>query len=194
MKILFFELRFPMLQFVVRNCLVSALRVDRRSAPAPPRRGALRGDEELADLAAQGRGVGDDGTEIDVVGHAVEGAAERDERSGVVGRDRVLGIVDDRPGMGQLAPDLKEGRELDGRRFADGAPEQRALNGRVEAVPAVHDVGNHLPRPRAAKSFLAQLGIEQVQHVGAHLEFPTSLLVPSLRHRCLTSCGLRNGS
>ena len=86
--------------------LVSALRVDRRSASAPPRRGALRGDEELADLAAQGRGVGDDGTEIDVVGHAVEGAAERDERAGVVGRDRVLGIVDDRPGMGQLAPDL----------------------------------------------------------------------------------------
>ena len=43
-----------------------------------------RADEELADLAAQARGVGDDGAEIDVVGHAVERAAERDQRAGVL--------------------------------------------------------------------------------------------------------------
>ena len=41
-------------------------------------------DEKLADLAAQARGVGDDGAEIDVVGHAVERAAERDQRAGVL--------------------------------------------------------------------------------------------------------------
>ena len=34
-------------------------------------------DEELADLAPEPCGVGDDGAEIDVVGHPVEGAAER---------------------------------------------------------------------------------------------------------------------
>ena len=61
-------------------------------------------DQELADFAAQALGVGDDGAEIDVVGHAVERATKRDQRAGVLRHRGVLGIVDDGPGMGQLAP------------------------------------------------------------------------------------------
>ena len=93
----------------------------------------------------EARCIGDDGAEIDVVGEAVERGAERNQRAGVVGNGGVLGIVDDGPGMGQLAPDLEEGRELDRRGLADGAPEQRALGGRIEAVPVLQDVGNEAP-------------------------------------------------
>ena len=67
-------------------------------------------DEELADLAPEPCGVGDDGAEIDVVGHPVERAAERDQRTGVAGDHGALGIVDDGAGMGQVVPDLQEGR------------------------------------------------------------------------------------
>ena len=48
-------------------------------------------------------------------------------------------------------------------------------------VPPVHDVGNHLPRPGAAKRFLARLGIEPVQHVGAHLDVEQDLGRDSVR-------------
>ena len=41
-------------------------------------------DQELADLAAQALGVGDDRGQRDVVGHAVERAAERDQRARIV--------------------------------------------------------------------------------------------------------------
>ena len=42
-------------------------------------------DEELADLAPEPGGVGDNGAEVDVVGHPVERAAQRDQGAGVVG-------------------------------------------------------------------------------------------------------------
>ena len=90
-------------------------------------------DEELADLAPEPCGVGDDGAEIDVVGHPVERAAQCDQRAGVVGDHGALGIVDDGAGMGQFVPDLQEGRELDRRGLADGAPEQGPLGDRIEA-------------------------------------------------------------
>ena len=83
--------------------------------------------------------------------------------------------------MGQLAPDLEEGGKLDRGGLAHGAPEQGAFDGRIEAVPPVHDVGNHLPCPGAAKRFLARLGIEQVQHVGAHLDVEQDLGRDSVR-------------
>ena len=51
-------------------------------------------DEELAHLAPQPHGVGDDRAEVDVVGHAVERAAERDQRARVDWHVGVLGIVD----------------------------------------------------------------------------------------------------
>ena len=54
--------------------------------------------QELADLAAQALGVGDDRGQRDVVGHAVERAAERDQRARIVRHDRVLGIVEHGPG------------------------------------------------------------------------------------------------
>ena len=54
-----------------------------------------RADEELADLAPEPRRIGDDGTEIDVVGEPVERTAERYQRARVVGNGGVLGIVDD---------------------------------------------------------------------------------------------------
>ena len=94
-------------------------------------------DEELAELAPESHGVGNDGAEIDVVGHAVERAAERDQRAGVVRDDGILRIVDDGSGVRQFPPHLEEGRELDGGGFAHGAPEQRALDRRVEAVAAL---------------------------------------------------------
>ncbi len=50
--------------------------------------------------------------------------------------------------MGQLAPDLEEGGELDRGGLADGAPEQRALDACVEAVAAVDDVAGEFPISR----------------------------------------------
>ena len=51
----------------------------------------------------------------------------------------------------------------------------------IEAGPPVHDVGSHLPSPRTAKSRLARLGIELVQHVGAHLDVEQDLGRDSVR-------------
>ena len=132
----------------IRRCLPGP-----GGGPADEGRGVLqsrvarhaRADEELTDLAPEPRRVGDDGAEIDVVGHAVERTAERYQRARVVGNGGVLGIVDDGPGVGQFAPDLEEGGELDRRRLADGAPEQRALGGRIKTVPVLQDVGNEAP-------------------------------------------------
>ena len=113
-----------------------------------------RADEELADLAPEPRRIGHDGVEVDVLGEAVERPAERHQRARVLRDVGVLGVVDDGPGMGQLTPDLEEGGELDRRGLADGAPEQRALDRRVEAVAAVHDVAGEFPRPGARESLL----------------------------------------
>ena len=135
--------------------------------PADEGRGVLqsrvaahaRADEELADLAPEPRRVGDDGAEIDVVGEAIERTAESYQRARVVGNGGVLGIVDDRPGMGKLAPDLEEGGKLDRRRLADGAMEQRALGGRIEAIAVLQDVGNEAPGAGAGKGSLPRLGV-----------------------------------
>ena len=134
--------------------------------PADEGRGVLQGrvasharaDEELADLAPEPRRVSDDGAEIDVVGEAVERAAERDQRARVVGDGGVLGIVDDGPGMGELAPDLEEGGELDRRRLADGAPEQRTLGGRIEAIAVLQDVRDEAPGAGASARRLPATG------------------------------------
>ena len=72
--------------------------------------------------------------------------------------------------MGQLAPDLEEGRELHRRRLAHGAPEHRPLHRRIEIAPLVDDAGDHLPGPRTAERLLLRLGIEAVQQVRAHLD------------------------
>ena len=61
--------------------------------------------------------------------------------------------------------------------------EERALDRWVEAAPSLHDVGSHLPRPRATKCLLARMGIELVQHVGAHLDVEQNLGRDSVR-RC----------
>ena len=58
---------------------------------------------------------------------------------------------------------------------------ERAFDRWVEAAPSLHDVGSHLPRPRATKSLLARLGIEPVQHVGAHLDVEQDLGCDSVR-------------
>ena len=71
-------------------------------------------------------------------------------------------------GWGSSCQTLQEGGELDRRGLADGAPEERAFGHRVEAVPAVHDVRDHLPSPRTRESFLRRLGVEGVQQLGAH--------------------------
>ena len=114
-------------------------------------------------------GIGDDGAEIDVVGHAVERAAERDQRAGVLRHHGVLGIVDDGTGMGQLAPDLEEGGKLDRGGLAHGAAEERALDG-IGSRPFRGVAGcgrRQLPRPRTGKRPLSRdCGIELVQQVG----------------------------
>ena len=126
-------------------------------------------DEELADLAAQARGVGDDGAEVDVVGHAVERAAERDQRAGVVRHHGVLRIVDDRPGMGQLAPDLQERPELDRRGLAHGAPEERPFGDGIEVPAVLQDAGDELPCAGARERRFPRLRIEAMQQVGPEL-------------------------
>ena len=129
-----------------------------------------RADEELADLAPEARCIGDDGAEIDVVGEAVERAAERNQRAGVVGNGGVLGIVDDGLGMGKLAPDLEEGGELDGGGLADGAPEESALGSRIETIAVLQDVGNEAPGAGAGKSCLPRLGVELMQKLRPELD------------------------
>ena len=98
------------------------------SAGAPAR--GARTDQRFADLSPKPPREGDDGVEGDVAREPVERAAERHQRARVVRDVRVLGVVDDRPRMGQLAPDFQERRELDRRGLADGAPEQGALGRR----------------------------------------------------------------
>ncbi len=67
--------------------------------------------------------------------------------------------------MRQLAPDLEERGELDGRSLADGAAEQRPLGLRVEVIAVLHDVAGELPRPRTREGPLLRLRVELVQQV-----------------------------
>ena len=71
--------------------------------------------------------------------------------------------------MGQLAPDLEEGRELDSPGLADGAPKERALGGRIETIAVLQDVGNEAPGTRASKSGLPRLGVELMQELRPEL-------------------------
>ena len=84
-------------------------------------------------------------------------------------------------GWGSSCQTLQEGRELDRRGLADGAPEQRALGHRIEATPAVHDVRDHLPCPRTRESFLRRLGVEGMQQLGAHRHEEKDLRSDSIR-------------
>ena len=70
--------------------------------------------------------------------------------------------------VGQLAPDLEEGRELDGRGFAHRAPEEREFEVGVESGALVHDVGDELPTAGAWESRFARLRIELIEQLGAH--------------------------
>ena len=101
--------------------------------------------------------IGDDGVHVDVGGHAVERAAERHQRAGVVRDVGVLGVVENGPRVGQLAADLEERRELDRRGLAHSAPEQRPLDLRVEPVAVLEDVAGKLPAPRAREGVLLRL-------------------------------------
>ena len=70
---------------------------------------------EIADLAPQLARVGDDGPEIDVVGHAVERAALHNQFARLLRDGGLLGVVDDGLRMGDLALGLQESRDLHGR-------------------------------------------------------------------------------
>ena len=72
----------------------------------------------------------------------------------------LLGIVEDGPRVGQLAPDLQERGELYRRGLADRAPEQCALDLCVEAVAVLDDVGSELPAAGAGEGVLLRLGID----------------------------------
>ena len=72
--------------------------------------------------------------------------------------------------MGKLAPDLEEGGELDGGGLADGAAEQRAPGGRIEAIAVLQDVGNEAPGTGAGKSCLPRLGVELMQELRPELD------------------------
>ena len=118
-------------------------------------------------LAADPCRIGDDGVEIGVVGHAVEGAAERDEDVGLRRDLRVLGIGDDGGRVRDLAPDFQEGGEDDGGAFADGAAEQRALDIGRKVGPLVDDVGDLVPGPGTGEGLLPGCGIEVVEELRA---------------------------
>ena len=72
-------------------------------------------------------------------------------------------------GWGSSCQTLQEGRELNRRGLADGAPEQGPLGDGIKAAPPVHDVRDHLPGPRTGESLLRRLGVEGMQQLGAHL-------------------------
>ena len=84
-------------------------------------------------------------------------------------------------GWGSSCQTLQEGRELDRRGLADGAPEQGPLGHRVEAAPAVHDVRDHLPCPRTRESLLRRLGVEGMQQLGPHRHEEKDLRSDSIR-------------
>ena len=66
-------------------------------------------------------------------------------------------------GWGSSRQTLRKAAGLDRRGLADGAAEQSALDRRVEAVAAVHDVAGEMPRPRARERLLLRLGVELMQ-------------------------------
>ena len=74
-------------------------------------------------------------------------------------------VVDDRPRMRQLAPDLEKRGELDRRGLADRAPEHRPLGLRVEPVAALDDVAGELPGAGCRISPFGRLRIEHMQQV-----------------------------
>ena len=72
--------------------------------------------------------------------------------------------------MGKLAPDLEEGREFDRCGLADGAPEERALGGRIETIAVLQDVRNETPGTRASEGGLPRLGVELMQELRPELD------------------------
>ena len=125
-------------------------------------------DEEVPELAAQAPGVGDDGGEVHVVGQAVERPAERNERARVLRHRRVLGVVEDRARVRELAPHVEEREELDRRALADGPDHHGPLGAGVEAGAVAHDVGDELPGAGTGERLLLRPGVEVVQELGAH--------------------------
>ena len=95
---------------------------------------------ELADLSAKARRVWHDFVKVDVLGEAVEQAAEPPLRARVLRDVGVLWISDDAPGVRQLAPHLERSGEGNGRVLVGGAAEQRPLEGWVETVAPLLDV------------------------------------------------------
>ena len=81
---------------------------------------------ELADFPENARRIGHDGVEVDVLGGAVEQAAERQQRARVPRDVGVLRIGDDAPAVRKLAPDLEKSGEGIAHVLADGAEEQPA--------------------------------------------------------------------
>ena len=149
-----------------------------RRRPADERRGALQvrlpahagADQELADLPAQASRVGGYGVEVDIGGHAVERAAQGDQGAGVFRHRRRAGVVEHRPGVGQLAPDVQKRAELHRRRLAHRAAQQRPLAGGAEAPAAVDDAAGELPGPGAGEGALLRRGVEIVQKLRPQLD------------------------
>ena len=78
-------------------------------------------------------------------------------------------------GWGSSRQTLRKAENSTAAGLADGAPEQRPLDGRVEPVPVLEDVGNEVPGAGTGKRCLARLGIEHMQKLRAELDEEKSL-------------------